>query len=201
MASGHYNAHRPVPPGESQMKRLLFACMAVLVVGFSAVAADKETIELAGLKGTIPAGWKTEKPSNQMRLAQYKLEKEKGDSEDAELAVFVLPGGGGVEANLKRQEARFKLADGVKKEDAIKVSETKVGDHKATYQDIKGTFLFKSAPFDPNSKVTEKKDFRQLYVIFEDDDKKVVSVVLVGPDKTIEKHKKDFEGFIKSFKK
>jgi len=190
----------PFPHGVFAMKRRLFAMMLVAVVGLTATAAD-QSIELAGLKGTVPAGWKSEKPSNAMRLAQYKLEKEKGDNEDAELTVFVSPGGGGVEANLKRQEAKFKIADGVKKEDAVKVSETKVGNHKATYQDIKGTFLFKAAPFDPNSKVTEKKDYRQLYVIFEDEEKKVVSVILVGPDKTVEKHKKDFEGFIKSFKK
>lgn len=182
------------------MKRRLFSCVAVLVSALSTNAADK-AIEVGGLKGTPPASWKEEKPTSTLRLAQYKLEKEKGDNEDAELAVFVSPGGGGIEANLKRQEAKFKFPDGVKKDDAIKVSETKVADFKASYQDIKGTFQSRARPGDPSSALTEKKDFRQLYMIYEDDDKKVISFILVGPDKTIEKHKKDFEGFIKSFKK
>ena len=182
------------------MKHRLFACVVVLVVGLGVVAADK-AIEVGGLKGMTPAGWKEEKPTSTLRLAQYKLEKEKGDSEDAELAVFVSPGGGGIEANLKRQEVKFKFPEGVKRDDAIKVSETKVADFKASYQDIKGTFQSRARPGDPSSAVTEKKNFRQLYVIYENDDKKVISFILVGPEKTIEKHKKDFDGFIKGFKK
>jgi hypothetical protein len=184
------------------MKRRLFAAVAVLVFGVSAFAADKgNPIEVAGMKGTTPDGWKKEKPASTLRLAQYKLEKEKGDSEDAELAVFVSPGGGGVEANLKRQEAKFKFPDGVKKDDAIKVSESKVAEQKASYQDIKGTFQSRARPGDPSSDVTEKKNFRQIYVIFEDGDKQVISFILVGPEKTVEKHKRGFDEFIASFKK
>jgi hypothetical protein len=183
--------------------RRLFAAAVVALVGVAAWADDKKggTISVAGLKGTTPAGWKEETPSNRMRLAQFKVAKETGDPEDAELTVFESPGGGGVDANLKRQEAKFKLADGAKKDDAIKLTDTKVADYKAKYQDISGTFLFKSAPFDPNSEVKEKAKFRQLYVIFEDADKKVISFILVGPEKTVEKNKKGFEEFIASFKK
>lgn len=180
-------------------------CTVAAVVGLAAVAVADDTkgtpLTVAGLKGTAPAGWKGETPSNRMRLAQFKIAKEKGDPEDAELSVFESPGGGGVEANLKRQEAKFKMADGVKKDDAIKVSETKVADYKASYQDVKGTFKFKKAPFDPNSEEIQKEKFRQLYVIFEDADKKVVSFILVGPEKTVEANKKAFEEFIASFKK
>ncbi|MCU0704091.1 MAG: hypothetical protein MUF18_08970 [Fimbriiglobus sp.] len=185
------------------MLRRLLTVAAVVLFGVSASADDKKgtAVEVAGLKGTAPANWKEDKPSNAMRLLQFKLEKEKGDAEDAEIVVFSLPGGGGIDANLKRQEAKFKLADGVKKEDAVKVEDTKFGDYKGKYQDIKGTLLFKAAPFDPNAKVTEKEKFRQLYVIFEDDDKKTISIWLLGPEKTVEKHKKGFDEFIKSFKK
>jgi hypothetical protein len=175
-----------------------------VVFGFAAIVhADdqkKTPVELAGLSGTAPADWKVEKPSSSFRQNQFRLEKEKGDAEDGDLAVFVSQGGGGVEANLKRQEAKFKLADGVKKEDAIKVSETKVGNNKATYQDIRGTFLARERPGDPSSKVTEKEKYRQLYVIFEANGT-TYSVILVGPEKTVEKHKKGFDEFIGSFKK
>ena len=186
------------------MMRRLLAVAAVAAFGVLAAAADDKkgtAVEVAGLKGTAPAEWKSEEPSNRMRLLQFKLEKEKGDAEDAELVVFTTPGGGGVTANLERQEKTFKLPDGVKKEDAVKTEEVKVGEYKGKYQDIKGTYLFKAAPFDPNAKTAEKEKFRQLYVIFEDDDKKVISFRLVGPEKTVEKHKKAFDEFVKGFKK
>ena len=115
--------------------------------------------------------------------------------------VFSLPGGGGIDANLTRQEKAFKLPDGVKKEDAVKTDEVAVGEFKGKVQDIKGTYQFKAAPFDPNAKVTEKEKFRQLYVVFEDADKKTIAIRLVGPEKTVEKHKKAFDEFVKSFKK
>lgn len=184
-------------------RRLLAVAVTVLAIGTLTAADEKKgtTVEVGGLKGTAPADWATEKPANEMRLAQFKLEKEKGDAEDASVVIFSLPGGGGVAQNLDRQVAKFKLPDGVKKDDAIKTDDTKVGDFKGKYQDIKGTLLFKAAPFDPNAKVTEKEKFRQLYVIFEDDDKKTISIWLLGPEKTVEKHKKAFDEFVKSFKK
>jgi len=182
------------------MRRLGLALL-VAAFGQFALAEDKGTaLKLAGLTGTAPAGWKEETPSNKMRLAQFKLPKAEKDKDDAELSVFVSPGGGGVEANLKRQEVKFEIAEGVKKEDAVKLEKVKVGTFDGKYQDITGTFLFKSAPFDPNAKVTKKEGYRQLYVIFEAKEGEVVSMILVGPAATIEKHKKGFEEFLKSFK-
>ena len=186
------------------MIRRLFAVAAVVALaGFASAADDKKgtAVEFGGMKGMAPAEWKSEEVSNKLRHAQFKLPKEKGDSEDAELVIFISPGGGGVDANLERQVKTFKLPEGVKKEDAIKTDDTKVGEFKAKYQDIKGNYQFKAAPFDPNGRVTEKEKYRQLYVIFEDDDKKTISIRLIGGEKTIEKHKKDFEVFVKSFKK
>jgi len=168
-----------------------------------ALAEDKKGTEVtvSGLKATTPAEWKSEEPTSNLRKAQFKLPKEKGDSEDAELVLFVLAGGGDVDANLKRQPNTFKIPEGVKKEDAIKVEDFKVGDFEAKYQTISGTYQFKAAPFDPNAKVTEKEKFRQLYVIFVDSDKATISFRLVGPEKTVDKHKKDFDAFLKAFKK
>ena len=182
------------------MRRLALAFSLAVFCGFAA-AEDKGTaVKLAGLTGSTPAAWKEETPSNRMRLAQFKLPKAEKDKDDAELAVFVSPGGGGVDANLKRQEAKFELAEGVKQDDAIKLDKVKVGAFEGKLQDIAGTFLFKAAPFDPNAKVTKKEGYRQLYVIFEAKDGEVISMTLVGPAATVEKHKKGFEEFLKSFK-
>jgi len=181
---------------------MLAAALALSGVG---LAEDKPatpaTVEVGGLKATAPAGWKEETPANSMRHAQFKLEKQKGDTDDAELVVFISPGGGGIDANLKRQVNTFKLADDAKADDAIKVEDVKIGDYKGKYQIINGSYQAKAAPFDPNSKVTSKEGYSQLYVIFEDDDKKTISIRAVGPEKTIAKHKKAFEDFIKAFKK
>lgn len=184
--------------------RLLFAATLVAAVAACSHAQDKGSpIELAGLKATTPAGWKKETPSNKFRLAQFKLAKAEGDPEDAELALFESPGGGSIQANLERQEKKFDLA-GKKPEDAIKTEKIKFGGkHDGVVQDIQGTLLKKFPPFDPNAKITKVPDYRQLYVAFEvkDGDTTILyTMTLLGPGKTIEKHKKDFEEWVKSFK-
>src|SRR5688572_28594602 len=100
-----------------------------------------------------------------MRLAQFKLPKAEGDPEDAQVIVFYFRGGSGsAEQNLQRQRAKFKPADGkVKVEE--KLDKIKVGTTDAPYQDITGTFLSKFPPNAPATKVTEKTNYRQLYVI------------------------------------
>jgi hypothetical protein len=66
-------------------------------------------------------------------------------------------------------------------------------------QDVKGTYLAKFPPFDPKAKITEKSDYRQLYVIFSTDDGDFY-MTLLGPGKTVEKHEKDFREWLKNFK-
>jgi hypothetical protein len=165
-----------------------------------AAAACAGDVEIAGMKSAPPKGWKEEAPSSTMRLTQFKLPKAEGDSEDAELAVFKFDKGasGGVDANLERQVKKFKPADGKDKVES-KVEKIKVGKIEATYQDVSGTFLSKFPPFAPNAKITEKGSYRQLYVVFTSDSGDYY-MTLLGPAKTIEKHKKDFEEFLKNFK-
>jgi len=156
-------------------------------------------VDFAGMKSKPPAGWKEEQPSNAMRLGQFKLPKAEGDPEDAEIALFKFPGGSGTtDANLKRQLAKFKTPEG-KAEPENTVGKVNVGKIEATYQDVKGTFLSKFPPFAPNAKITEKTEFRQLYVVFTNDTGDYY-VSLLGPAKTVEKHKKDFEEWLKNFK-
>lgn len=167
-----------------------------------AVADDKKgaVVEMAGMKATAPADWKEEPPANNMRLTQFKLPKADGDSEDASLVVFFFRGGGSgsAEQNLKRQSDKFKPADGKDKVEETVTKDFKVGKLTAVYQDVKGVFQFKSAPFDPNAKVTPKPNFRQLYVLFDGPDGQYY-LTLLGPEKTVEKHKKAFDDWLKSF--
>ena len=184
--------------------RLTIAAALLLALSGRTAAQDKGTaVEWGALKSTTPAGWKEEKPTSTMRLAQFKLAKADGDAADAELALFLLPGGGGVEANLDRQVKKFETPAGKKAEDCVKSEKIKVGGMDAVYQDVTGTFMSKFPPFDPNGKVTKMENYRQLYVIFEVKDggkAGTYSVTLLGPTKTIDKHKKDFEAWVKNFK-
>jgi hypothetical protein len=176
--------------------KFLVAVVAAGMLTFPALAGD---LELGGMKAKVPAGWKEEAPTSNMRLTQFKLPKAEGDSEDAELIVFFFKSGSGsAEDNLKRQLAKFKPLEGKDKVEA-KLEKIKIGKYEAQYQDITGTFLSKSRPADPAAKVTEKTNYRQLYVVLLTDNGDFYPT-LVGPAKTVEKHKKDFEEVLKGLK-
>lgn len=176
--------------------KYLSALAAAALCAAAGLAAD---VEIAGMKSKAPDGWKEEATSSEMRLAQFKLPKAEGDDEDAQLIVFYFKGGSGTaEQNLKRQLAKFKPAEG-KDAPEVKVDKIKVGGHEAPYQDITGTYLQKKRPFDPSDKGVEKANYRQLYVPLTTD-KGDYYPTLVGPAKTVEKHKKAFEEWLKNFK-
>lgn len=182
------------------MRMIAAILFAVAGAGFAA-AEDKKgtTVEMAGMKSTTPGDWKEEAPSNTMRLTQFKLPKADGDKEDAELAVFYFKGGGAgsTEANLKRQTAKFQPAEGKDKVEETVDKKFKVGSIDAIYQDVKGTFIKK--PFPMAATGTPMKGYRQLYVLFETKDGQYY-LTLLGSEKTVEKHKKGFDEFLKNFK-
>lgn len=170
---------------------------AIVFAAAAATAADPTPVEFAGMKSTPPKDWKEETPANTMRTHQFKLPKAEGDKEDAELALFYFKAGSGtLEANLKRQQAKFQPADGKDKIEE-KVEKTKVGTVEATYQDISGTFLKK--PFPMAEKATPVPGYRQIYVVFETKDGQFY-LTLLGPAKTVEARKKEFDEWLKNFK-
>lgn len=176
----------------------LAAAAALTALAGDALAQKGAVVDLAGMKSAAPADWKQETPTNTMRMAQFKLPKADGDKDDAELALFVFPGGSGtLQQNLDRQVAKFQPAAGKDKVEQ-KVEKVKVGGIEATYQDVTGTFLKK--PFPMAEKGTPVPDYRQLYVVFETKDGKQYYMTLLGPTKTVEKHKKSFEEWLKNFK-
>jgi hypothetical protein len=177
---------------------MLIAAAFVAGAAFSLTAADKGvTVEWGGLKSTTPAGWKEETPSSKLRQAQFRVPKAEGDKEDAEVAIFFSPGGGGVEPNIKRQFNGFEPAKGAEKLD-VKQEKIKLGNYDGMYVDIKGTYLKKAFPMAKEG--TPVPGYRQIYVIFEDKDGAVASLWLRGPAKTVEKHKEEFDKWVKGFK-
>ncbi len=171
--------------------------LAAAVVAFSgvAVAEDKGTeVELGSMKSTTPAKWKKDPTEKPLRMATFVVPKSEGDKDDAEVAIFMFPGGSGtVKQNLERQLAKF-VSEGRKDS----VDKIKVGEIEATYQDVSGTFIKKKGPFVKEG--TPIEGYRQLYVVFELKDGKQYYLWLLGPAKTVGDNKKAFEEWLKNFK-
>ena len=95
----------------------------------AALAVQDDTI----IKFEAPKEWTKEKPSSNMRKAQYKVPDKEKKAKDAELTLsFFGKGAGGLEANLKRWSAQMGGAEG--KPEVIE------GKCKVTLVDLKGTY-------------------------------------------------------------
>src|SRR3982074_3165456 len=64
-------------------------------LGPSQTSAQMPAGAAGELKYKAPAGWVTEQPTSSMRVAQYKLPKVEGDSEDAGLVLYFFGKGQG----------------------------------------------------------------------------------------------------------
>jgi hypothetical protein len=177
----------------------VLATSLTLLVGLNFAYAGEDVIELGGLTSKIPATWKMQKPSNNLRKYQVLVPRVEGDKEDAELAVFSF-GASGKEENVKRWKAQFIAPDGKTLDDVTKMEDYKVGKVADVFcLDISGTFKYKNPPQSPTAKEERKENFRRFNVMF-DTDKGLFFITLTGPAKTMEKNKAAFDGWLKAFK-
>ena len=184
---------------------VMLACVALACSpsASESTAADGDkskgvVVSLDGAKSTTPGDWKEEAPANQMRFMQFRLAKKGDDKEDAELVIFQKLGGGS-KPNVERWKGMFVPPEGKKIDDVAEVKEIKIGDRPATYLDVRGTYKFKSQPFNPNSKEEKKPNYRMLAIYF-DGPKEPYQIKLTGPAKTVEAYKKGFDEWVKNFK-
>jgi hypothetical protein len=185
------------------------ACLVLLALGAFAFAVrgadDKGTVvELDGLKSKAPADWKPQEISEQarrFRAYQFLIPKADGDAHDAELVVFYFGQGSGGSAadNVKRWKGMFQPPEGKTIDDVSKVEKMKVSDVDVTLLDVHGTYLYKAQPFNPDAKVDKRPHYRMLGVIFESKNGPYF-MRLTGPAKTVDKHKKEFDHWLKAFK-
>jgi hypothetical protein len=181
------------------MRRVSALALVILTAGSLPAAADKgATVDLDGLKSAAPSTWKEEAPSNQMRLAQFKLPKVDGDSHDADIVIF-KNAGGSVRDNVNRWKGQFTPPEGKSIDDVAKVQEIKIGGRDATELDIHGTYTYKQRPFDPNERGEKRPDYRMLAVQFQGPSN-LYHIRLVGPAKTVEHYKAGFDEWLKNFK-
>ena len=171
--------------------------LATLPLLLTLAAGTPVTID--GLTSTAPASWK-EGPSTPMRFKQFTIPAATGDKHDAELVVFFFGQGqgGDTQANLERWKQQFEPPAGKKMADVSKVSTVKLATGQATVLDIHGTYQWKASPMAPGP-AEPRPNHRMLAVVLETP-KGNYYIKLVGPEKTIEKHKKGFDGWIKGFK-
>src|ERR1041384_6511855 len=68
----------------------------------------------SSLKFTVPSGWIEEERTSSMRVAQYRLERAEGDTENGSVVLYYFgPGqGGSTAANIERWVGQMKQADG-----------------------------------------------------------------------------------------
>ncbi len=115
----------------------------------SAAARSKATrnairsrkVSVDGVSFKAPLGWRTEIPKSQMRVAQYRLPRAKGDTADGE--VSVIAAGGTVEANIARWKGQFEGTPVLKRKDH------EVNGKTITWVELEGTFLYKERMMAP----------------------------------------------------
>lgn len=108
---------------------------ALAVSGASAAVAAPE--QPGGLTWDVPGGWKSVPPSSSMRLAQYAVPPAGGDTEGAEVAVFVFAPSTGesVSETFRRWAAAFGPASSTNAKRTVR----KVASTEAQMIEITGT--------------------------------------------------------------
>jgi hypothetical protein len=180
----------------------LFATVLIGVGSLSVLAAysvqDPPNQAVAALRFKAPPEWMVEKPSSAMRLAQYRLPKAEGDSEDASLVLYFFGTnqGGSVQANVERWISQMEQPDGGSSNAKAKQETLTVNQLKIATIDLTGTYIAETAP---GSGVRHNKpDFRLRAAVIETP-KGTHYVKLIGPSKTVSRWDKAFNAYLQSF--
>jgi hypothetical protein len=188
--------------GTFMRSALLFGGLLVVALTAAASADDKEKkgtkVEVGGMTSTTPADWVKQEPKKSViqRAYQFGVPKADGDKKDAEVVIFEGLGGTW-EQNAERWKGFFKAPKGKSIDDVAKESKVKVGTAEGNMLDVSGTFT--GPKFDPTFAGTHE-DFRLIAIQVKAGDT-TYQIKFHGPAKTVEKHKKDFDKWIKDFKK
>ncbi len=189
----------------TRLLALALACCGLLACNSGADDKKEEKkdgkgveVTIDGLKSRAPADWTEEEPKDKrMRFKQFRLPKGDGDKFDTELVLFFFgPGaGGGLDQNITRWKGLMTAPEGKSIDDLFKVEKFKVGDVAVTYTDVEATY--KGPPF--GEKIEPRPNYRMINVYF-DSKNGPYFFRLLGPAKTVEKHKKGFDDWLKAFK-
>lgn len=181
------------------MSTVLSALLLIVFSGagaFGIQATQNQTP--AVLRFKAPPEWIVEKPSSAMRLAQYRLPKADGDSEDASLVLYFFGTnqGGSVQANVERWISQMEQPDGSSSEPKAKQEILTVNQLKIATIDLTGTYIAETAP---GSSVRHNKPNFRLRAAVIETPKGTHYVKLVGPSKTVSRWDKAFNDYMQSF--
>lgn len=181
----------------SGMRKPIMTILLVLCVGLISFAAlSQEAQRPAALRYKVPAGWVEEERSSSMRVAQYKLPRVEGDTEDASLVLYYFgkSQGGSTAANIERWASQMQHADGTK----AKLSEESFTANglKVTAVDAGGTYVAETSP--GSGTFNNKPGYRLRAAVVETPNGSYF-VKLVGPEKTVTHWNEAFGNYLKSF--
>jgi hypothetical protein len=147
---------------------------------------------------TVPAGWNAEKPSSDMRVAQYKLPKAEGDKEDALLVVYYFGEGqgGSAQANIDRWINQIKQPDGGSSQEKAKTETLKINGLEVNTVDVAGYY---SGGMSPDSAPADSKSLYRLRAAVVETPKGSYFVKLTGPEKTVSHWDQAYRDYINSF--
>ncbi|MBM4074356.1 MAG: hypothetical protein FJ267_01770 [Planctomycetes bacterium] len=150
-------------------------------------SATKKT-KIEGISLDVPESWKSQPPSNKLRLAQFLIPPAEGDKFPTELVVSSFPGGGGgIDPNLKRWIGQFS-PEGRK----MKITTGKCPQGKYYFSDIKGTYEFTAGGPFAGGKKEMRPEHRSLSVVVVTSDNDVYFLRLTGTEKAVTAAEKDF---------
>src|ERR1051325_4068850 len=146
----------------------------------------------------VPDGWTTEKPSSNMRVAQYKLPQPDGDPEDASLVLYCFGAsqGGGTQANIDRWIGQIEQPDGSASKDKAKTDNLTVNGLKISTVDVTGTY---TAEMSPGSGDRHNNANYRLRAAVIETPKGNYFAKLIGPANTVAKWDQAYTDYLKSF--
>lgn len=166
----------------------------IALVCLVSIAASQQS----SLKFRVPAGWVEEERTSSMRVAQYRLPKVEGDTEDASLVLYYFGQGqgGSTAANIERWVSQIKQEDGSASKDKAKEEQLEANGLKVATVDISGTYVAETAP---GSGTLHNKPGYRLRAAVVETPKGSYFVKLVGPEKTVAQWNESFVSYLRSF--
>ncbi len=117
--------------------------------------AGTKQVKVRDITLVVPAAWKSQPPSNNLRLAQFEIPAVGGDQEPAELSVFNFGGGATVEQQIDRWKGQFLPEKRVfsKEQGKIALGEYVLVDLSGTYKKSIGPPVLRKTVAVPGSRM------------------------------------------------
>ena len=133
-----------------------------------------------------------------MRVAQYRLPRVEGDTEDASLVLYYFGQGqgGSTAANIERWVSQIKQEDGSASKDKGKEESLEANGLKVATIDLSGTYVAETAP---GSGTFHNKPGYRLRAAVVETPRGSYFVKLVGPEKTVARWNESFLSYLRSF--